>query len=136
MKVVVGQSDVLPGITAASFELAAGELAFSAHAPPSRGHIRLAQGIAKIEQVDPAAVAKRPLRLYETVHFRLRIEMRASGAEGALFEREAIAPEGKFCRKTDCQWHIRFRCELHRLPFQVAEIQRILRCAARIEREP
>src|SRR5882762_10230975 len=72
MKIVVRQSDVLPGITAASFELAAGELAISAQVHSPCWHHRLAQRIAKIEQVYPAAVAKRPLRLRETAHFRLR----------------------------------------------------------------
>src|SRR5467141_609223 len=122
MEVVVRQSDVLPGITAASFELAAGELAFSAQVHAPLRHHRLAQSITKIEQVDPAAIAKRPLRPQETVHFRLRIEMRASGAERALFERKAIAPEREFCRKTDGQWRVALRCELHGVPFQVAEI--------------
>src|SRR5258708_10668906 len=66
MKIVVWQSDVLPGITAASFELAAGELAVSAQVHPPRWHHRLAQRIAKIEQVNPAPGAKRPLTLRET----------------------------------------------------------------------
>ena len=136
MKVVVGKSDVLPGITAASLELAAGPLSFSVQVHSPRRHHGLAQRIAKIQQVHPAAIAKRPLRLHETVHFRLHIEMRAPRTERALFEREAIAPEREFCRKTAGQWRVALRCELHGVPFQVAEIQRILRCAARIERKP
>src|SRR6267143_535923 len=98
MKVVVRQSDVLPGITPASFELAAGPLAFSAQVHSPCRHHGLAQRVAKIQQVYPAAIAKRPLRLHEIVHFRLHIEMRAPRTERPLFEREAIAPEREFCR--------------------------------------
>src|ERR1700682_896643 len=101
MEVVVGQSDVLPGITALSFELAVAPLAFSAQIHSPCRHHGLAQSIAKIEQVDPYAGAKRPLRLCEIVHFGLHVEMRAPRAECALLDRKAFAPERKFRGETD-----------------------------------
>src|SRR6266849_8437531 len=98
VKVYIRERDVLPGITPAALELAAGELAFSAYIDPPCRHHRFTQGFPEIQQIDPAAVPETPLRIRETIHFRLCIEMRVSGTEHPLLEREAIAPNGEFRR--------------------------------------
>src|SRR2546430_15346874 len=89
----------------------------------------------EINQFNPASIAKTPLRIREVIHLRLRIEMRVSRAKHALLEREAIGPDCEFCRKTYRQGHVAFRCELHGLPVKVADVQRMVHCAPRIEGE-
>src|SRR5712692_2817735 len=92
VKVHIRERDVLPGITPVALELAAGELAFSAYLDPPCRNVGLAQGFSDIQQLDPAAVPETPLRIRETIHFRLCIEMGVPRTEYPLLEREAIAP--------------------------------------------
>src|SRR6266849_5559088 len=92
MKDFIRERDVLPGITPAALELAAGELAFSAYIDPPRRHHGFTQGFPEVQQIDPAAVPETPLRIRETIHFCLCIEMRVPCDEYPLLEREAIAP--------------------------------------------
>ena len=97
MELRIWQGDVLPGITPAALESAAGELAFSVQIDPPRRHFWLSEGFPEIQQVDPAPVTEIPFRIREVIHFRLRIQMRMSRAEHPLLEREPIAPERELC---------------------------------------
>jgi hypothetical protein len=75
------------------------------------------------------------LWLHEAVHFRLRIEMGAPDVEHTLLQRETFAPKGELGCETYRQRHVTFRRELHRVPLQVAKVQRMLSCAAGSERQ-
>src|SRR5260370_27408275 len=59
MELRIWQGDVLPGITPAALESAAGELAFSAQIDPPRPPFSLSEGFPEIQQVDPAPVTER-----------------------------------------------------------------------------
>jgi len=65
MKNLVRKRDILAGIASDAFELAAGELAFSAQIHPARRHRRFTQRFSEIQQLDPAAVPETPLWIRE-----------------------------------------------------------------------
>src|SRR6266481_4361541 len=98
MENLVRKRDILAGITSSAFELAAGELAFSAQVDTSCRNTRITQGFPEIQQIDPATVPETPLRVREAIHFRLRIKMRVPRGEHALLERETIAPQRELRR--------------------------------------
>src|SRR5260370_16478636 len=126
MENLVRKRDILGGVVPGAFELAAGELAFSAQVDTSRRNTRITQGFPEIQQVDPATVPETPLRVREAIHFHLRIEMRVSRGEHALLERETIAPHRELRRQAHRQRPITLRSELHALPTTLSKIPRPL----------
>jgi hypothetical protein len=135
VKVIIRKRDIAACVYACAMELAAGKCSFAVNVGATGGDQGVAQYFAKIDELEPAAVAKVPSRVGKADEPGLRIDMGAAGCHVTLMQGETVARNCELRGNANGNWEKTPSGECNVLPVKIAVVVRMIKWAAGIQRE-